>query len=58
MIFVSRRKIYSKFLNEERDVHDLYVSKYQTTQIRWKEMMGTGPSKYKGDKKQVNKLLG
>ena len=56
MIFVQGGRYTPSFFNEERGVHDLYVSKYQTTQIRWKEMMGTDPSKYKGDKRPVEQI--
>lgn len=56
MIFVQGGRYTPSFFNEERDVHDLYVNKYQTTQIRWKEMMGTDPSKYKGDKRPVEQI--
>ena len=40
----------------ERTVHDLLVSKYQTTQIRWKEIMGTEPSCFKGDRLPVESI--
>lgn len=56
MIFVQGGRYTPSFFNEERGVHDLFVSKYQTTQIRWKEMMGTDPSKFKGDRRPVENI--
>ncbi len=56
MIFVESGKYTSSFFNEERRVCDLYVSKYQTTQIRWREMMGTDPSNFKGDRRPVEQI--
>ena len=56
MIFVERGRYIPSFFNEERGVCDLYVSKYQTTQIRWREMMGTDPSNFKGDRRPVEQI--
>ena len=56
MIFVERGRYIPTFFNEERGVCDLYVSKYQTTQIRWREMMGTDPSNFKGDRRPVEQI--
>lgn len=56
MVFVQGGRYTPSFFNEEREVHDLLVSKYQTTQIRWKEMMGTDPSNFKGDRRPVESI--
>ena len=56
MIFVQGGRYTPSFFNEEREVKDLYVSKYQTTQIRWREMMGTDPSHFKGDRRPVETI--
>ena len=56
MVFVQGGRYTPSFFNEEREVHDLLVSKYQTTQIRWKEMMGTDPSYFKGDRRPVESI--
>ena len=56
MVFVQGGRYTPSFFNEERGVHDLYVSKYQTTQIRWKEMMGTDPSHFKGDRRPIESI--
>ena len=56
MLFVKGGRYTPSFFKEERGVCDLYVSKYQTTQIRWKEMLGTDPSGLKGDKRPVEHI--
>lgn len=56
MVFVQGGRYTPSFFNEERGVHDLFVSKYQTTQIRWKEIMGTDPSKFKGDRRPAENI--
>lgn len=56
MVFVQGGRYTPSFFNEERGVHDLFVSKYQTTQIRWREMMGSDPSKFKGDRRPVESI--
>lgn len=56
MVFVQGGRYSPSFFGEEREVKDLYVSKYQTTQIRWKEMMGTDPSYFKGDRRPVESI--
>ncbi|WP_293960805.1 SUMF1/EgtB/PvdO family nonheme iron enzyme [uncultured Fusobacterium sp.] len=56
MVFVQGGRYTPSFFNEERSVHDLFVSKYQTTQIRWKEIMGTDPSKFKGDRRPAENI--
>ena len=57
MVFVQGGRYTPSFFNEEREVKDLYVSKYQTTQIRWREMMGTNPSNFKGDRRPVEQIF-
>lgn len=56
MVFVQGGRYTPSFFNEERGVHDLFVSKYQTTQIRWKEIMETDPSYFKGDRRPVESI--
>ena len=56
LVFVQGGRYTPSFFNEERGVCDLYVSKYQTTQIRWKEIMGTDPSCAKGDRIPVEQI--
>lgn len=56
LVFVQGGRYTPSFFNEERGVCDLYVSKYQTTQIRWREMMGTDPSYFKGDRRPVENI--
>lgn len=56
LVFVQGGRYTPSFFNEERTVHDLLVSKYQTTQIRWKEIMGTNLSKFKGDRLPVESI--
>lgn len=56
MVFVQGGRYTPSFFGEEREVKDLFVSKYQTTQIRLKEMMGTDPSYFKGDRRPVESI--
>ena len=56
MILVTGGKYTPSFFNEEREVKDLWVSKYQTTQDEWKEIMGTDPSRYKGSRRPVESI--
>lgn len=56
MVFVQGGRYTPSFFNEERGVFDLYVSKYQTTQIRWREIIGTDPSYYEGDRRPVESI--
>ena len=56
LLFVKGGKYTPSFFKEERGVCDLYVSKYQTTQRKWKEIMGTDPSIFKGDRRPVESI--
>lgn len=56
LVFVQGGRYTPSFFGEEREVKDLFVSKYQTTQIRWKEIMGTDPSNFKGDRRPVEQI--
>ena len=47
MVIVNRGKYTPSFFNEEREVCDLEVCKYQTTQDMWMEVMGDNPSEFK-----------
>lgn len=56
MLFIKGGRYTPSFFREERGVCDLFVSKYQTTQVRWREMMGTYPSIFKGDRRPVEDI--
>lgn len=56
MVFVQGGRYTPSFFKEERGVFDLYVSKYQITQIRWREIVGTNPSNFKGDRRPVESI--
>ena len=43
MILVTGGKYTPSFFDEEREVKDLWVSKYQTTRDDWKEIIGASP---------------
>lgn len=53
MVLVTGGKYTPSFFEEEREVKDLWVSKYETTQDQWSELMGTDPSKFKGARRPV-----
>lgn len=48
MVFVQGGKYIPSFFSEEREVGNLEVCKYQTTQDMWMKVMETNPSKWKG----------
>lgn len=56
MVFVEGGRYIPSFFREERGVFDLYVSKYQTTQISWREIMGTNPSNFEGERRPVEQI--
>lgn len=53
MVLVNGGKYTPSFFEEEREVKDLWVSKYETTQDQWSELMGTDPSKFKGPRRPI-----
>ena len=53
MIFVQGGKHQPSFANEEKEVFDIEVCKYPTTQKMWIEVMENNPSEFKGDNKPV-----
>ena len=53
MIFVRGGKYKPSFADEEIEVCNLEVSKYQVTQDMWEEVMGNNPAYYKGEKRPV-----
>ena len=53
MIFVQGGKYQPSFADEEKEVFDIEVSKYLTTQKMWTKIMKKNPSKFKGDDKPV-----
>lgn len=56
MVFVEKGKFKPSFLNEKKEVYNLFVNKYQTTQEEWKKYMKTDPSNFKGDKRPVENI--
>ena len=56
MIFVKGGKYQPSFANEEKEVFDIEVCKYPTTQKMWIEVMESNPSNFKGDNKPVEKI--
>ncbi|MGL4629528.1 MAG: SUMF1/EgtB/PvdO family nonheme iron enzyme, partial [Cetobacterium sp.] len=53
MAFVQGGKYTPSFFEEEREVGDLEVCKYQTTQDMWMEVMENNPSNWKGGRLPV-----
>ena len=53
MIFVQGGKYQPSFADEEKEVFDIEVCKYPTTQKMWMEVMENNPSEFKGDNKPV-----
>ena len=53
MIFVQGGKYQPSFADEEKEVFDIEVCKYPTTQKMWIEVMENNPSEFKGDNKPV-----
>ena len=51
MVFVQGGKYQPSFAKEEKEVFDIEVCKYPTTQKMWIEVMESNPSKFKGDNK-------
>lgn len=56
MVMVSGGKYTPSFFNEEREVCNLEVCKYQTTQDMWMEVMKNNPSEFKGGRRPVEKV--
>ena len=54
MIFVKGGKYKPCFTDEQKEVFDLEVCRYQTTQKMWLEVMENNPSKFKGIYKPVD----
>lgn len=52
-IYVEGGKYKPSFANEEKEVFDIEVCKYPTTQKMWLEIMESNPSQFKGDKKAL-----
>lgn len=50
MVFVEGGTYIPSFFDEEREVFDLYVSKYQTTQEEWELLENLNPSEIKGER--------
>ncbi|AVQ25028.1 formylglycine-generating enzyme family protein [Fusobacterium periodonticum] len=56
MIFVQGGKHQPSFANEEKEVFDIEVCKYPTTQKMWTEVMENNPSEFKGDNKPIESI--
>ena len=56
MVFVQGGKYTPSFFNEEREVGNLEVCKYQTTQDMWEELMDYNNSKTKGSRLPVTNV--
>ena len=56
MIFVQGGKYKPSFFNEEREVGNLEVCKYQTTQDMWMEVMENNPSNWKGGRLPIERV--
>jgi len=49
MIFVKGGKYKPCFTDDQKEVFDFEVCRYQTTQKMWLEVMENNPSKFKGN---------
>ena len=56
MVFVQGGKYQPSFADEEKEVFDIEVCKYPTTQKMWTEIMENNPSQFKGDSKPVESV--
>ena len=56
MVFVQGEKYQPSFADEEKEVFDIEVCKYPTTQKMWMEVMENNPSEFKGDNKPVDSV--
>ena len=56
MAFVQGGKYQPSFADEEKEVFDIEVCKYPTTQKMWMEVMENNPSEFKGDNKPVERI--
>ena len=52
-ILVKGGKYKPSFIDEEKELFDIEVCKYQVTQKMWEEIMGNNPSNFKGEDKPV-----
>ena len=56
MVFVKGGKYQPSFADVEKEVFDIEVCKYPTTQKMWMEVMEINPSNFKGDNKPVDSV--
>ena len=56
MVFVQGGKYQPSFADEEKEVFDIEVCKYPTTQKMWIEVMENNPSEFKGDNKPIESI--
>lgn len=56
MIFVKGGKYKPCFTDDEKEIYDLEVCRYLTTQKMWLEVMGYNPSKFEGPYKPVDSV--
>ena len=56
MVFVQGGKYQPSFADEEKEVFDIEVCKYLTTQKMWTEVMENNPSYFKGNNRPVERI--
>ena len=56
MVFIQGGKYQPSFADEEREVFDIEICKYPTTQKMWIEVMENNPSNFKGDNKPIESI--
>ena len=56
MVFVKGGKYQPSFADEEKEVFDIEVCKYPTTQKMWIKVMENNPSEFKGDNKPIESI--
>jgi len=57
MVIVNGGKYKPSFFDEEREVFDIEVCKYQVTQDMWREIIGNPPSNMKGERRPVGREI-
>ncbi len=56
MIFVKGGKYTPHFIDDEKEIYDLEVCRYLTTQKMWLEVMENNPSKFEGPYRPVDSV--
>ena len=55
-VLVKGGKYKPSFIDDEKELFDIEVFKYQVTQVIWTEIMGNNPSTFKGENKPVETI--